>query len=121
MPYKVLVVDDERTVVQLIKFILEEKGYEVLTANNGREAFDCVRNIMPHLIIMDYKMPIMNGWDATKKIRSLPGFESIPILGLTGYASEENVIKGMEYGITEVVKKPFDIEKLLNLIQNHLT
>lgn len=120
MGNKVLVVDDEKSIVHTLKLLLEMEGYDVITAENGQEAVDITSEQLPDVIIMDFKMPVMNGWEATKVIRQIPGCETIPILGNTGYASEENVIQGMENGLTEIVRKPFNIEKLLSLVKDYL-
>lgn len=120
MGNKILVVDDERSIVQTLKLLLEMEGYDVSTASNGQEAVDRAQQLMPNLIIMDFKMPVLNGWEAAAQIKELPGCKKIPIIGNTGYASEENITQGLENGITEIVKKPFNIDKLLELVKVHI-
>ncbi|HAR63172.1 MAG TPA: two-component system response regulator [Candidatus Margulisbacteria bacterium] len=120
MKKKILVVDDEPSIVQTLKLLLEMEGYEVYTANNGQVGYEKAMEVLPNLVIIDFKMPILDGWEATKRMRQVPGLENIPILGNTAYASEENIIQGIESGITEVVRKPFNIEKLQNLVKRYL-
>jgi CheY-like chemotaxis protein len=117
---KILIVDDDSTIGKTLGHLLKYDGYEVFIANNGQDGYEKAKQLFPDLIIMDYKMPVMNGWEATRMIRQLIHCTSIPILGNTAYASEENVIEGMNAGLTEVVKKPFNVEKLQNLIKKHL-
>lgn len=119
MAKKILVIDDEPSIVQTLKLLLEMDGYEVHMAFNGKSGYEKALEIVPDLIIIDFKMPIMDGWQATKLMRQVPTLQNIPILGNTAYASEENIIEGMENGVSEIVRKPFNIEKLQSLVKRY--
>ena len=106
---RILVVDDEKALVKGIKFNLEMDGFEVVTAYDGEEAVEKVKEGGVDLIIMDLMMPKKNGLDACLEIRS---FSKLPIIMLTAKSEDNDKIIGFEYGADDYVTKPFNILEL---------
>jgi len=96
-------------------------GYEVITASDGAQAVQRARVDHPELIVMDMGLPILNGWQATHRIRSMPITRSIPIIALTAYAMKEDRVKCLAMGCNEYETKPVDFTRLLEKIRVLLT
>ncbi|OGS22372.1 MAG: hypothetical protein A2252_02180 [Elusimicrobia bacterium RIFOXYA2_FULL_39_19] len=119
--YKILVVDDDEYVRNMIVRYLQMKGYEVTSAVNGKEAVLKEEKIYPDLVILDVEMPEMNGFEACKIIREKRyGLNYVPIIFLSGSLTEGSVITGLELGADDFVKKPFEPLELLTRIKNLL-
>ncbi len=116
----ILLVEDEYFLAEAIKMRLEHSGYEVLTAENGLEAIELLLKRPVHLIIMDIMLPVMDGFEATKKIRAHDKLKNKPILFLTAKARPEDKEVAMAVGANEYVVKPFDADVLLSLIKKWL-
>lgn len=114
--YKILVVDDEINIVDMLKDYFEINDYHVLTAYNGEEAIERLK-LDPNIIILDINMPKINGLDVCKKIRE---YVSVPILFLTARVSEEDRIKGLMVGGDDYIIKPFSLEELGARVYAHL-
>ena len=106
---RILVVDDERSLVKGIKFNLENEGYKVDTGENGAEAIAAARTVEYDLIILDVMMPKVSGLEACMKIRE---FSTVPIILLTAASEDTDKIMGFEYGADDYVTKPFNILEL---------
>jgi len=106
---KILVVDDEQTLVKGIKFNLEMEGYQVETAYDGEEAVERARTGNFDLIILDVMMPKLSGFEACMRIRE---FSTVPIIMLTARSEDVDKIMGFEYGADDYVTKPFNIIEL---------
>jgi DNA-binding response OmpR family regulator len=106
----ILVVDDEPRYVRAIQFNLESSGYEVLVARQGETAVEMVADEKPDLVILDIKMPGMNGYEACRQIRT---FSQVPIIMLTALAEDADKVKGLDIGADDYVVKPFGAEELL--------
>lgn len=109
MAYRILVVDDERKLVDSIRVYLEDSGYEVLTAHNGREALFANRDAKPDLIVLDLMMPEMDGWEAARLIRKE---SEVPIIMLTARVEDMDKIIGLEMGADDYLTKPFNPREL---------
>jgi len=109
MGLKILVVDDERTLVKGIKFNLENDGYEVECAYDGEQGVEIARRGGIDLIILDLMMPKMDGFEACRRIRE---FSNVPIIMLTAKSEDTDKIIGFEYGADDYVTKPFNIMEL---------
>ncbi|NLY30732.1 MAG: response regulator transcription factor [Firmicutes bacterium] len=110
MPEKILVVDDEQSIVELIKFNLEKEDWQVVTAYDGDEALDVFRRENPDLVLLDIMLPIMDGWQVCKELRET---SSVPIIMLTAKGDEPDKIKGLEIGADDYVTKPFSPKELV--------
>jgi len=114
--HQVLVVDDEEDILNLIKTILNTKGYEIITAQSGQEALEKLKEKIPHLIILDILMPGMEGYEVCRRIRKNPIFKHIPIIILSAKGSVEEEIEGWRLGIDEYKVKPFNPEELVAIV-----
>jgi len=112
---KILVVDDEPTFVKLISQTLTHRGYEVLTAGDGQEALRLLFANKPDLVLLDVKMPKMDGWQTCSRIREL---SDVPIVMLTGkQKSEEDIVHGLDYGADDYLIKPVGSRELVARVQ----
>ncbi len=108
--YSVLVADDEANVRSLLKEILEEEDYNVTEVENGKMAVDAVLKKYPDCILLDVRMPVMDGMEAFQKIREIA--PDLPVIFLTAYGSSDIAIKAMKKGAYDYLTKPFDIDEL---------
>jgi len=117
---KILVVDDDRVIQQLIEVNLELEGYEVVKASNGEEALAMFASERPDLVILDVMMPKLNGKDVCRKLKSDPETAKTPIIFLSARAQEIDVEAGLELGADAYVTKPFDPSTLLDTVSSLL-
>lgn len=110
LPKKILVVDDEQKIVNVVKSYLEHSGYEVYTALNGNQAMAVFEKTEPALIILDLMLPDISGEEICKNIRKKSG---VPIIMLTARADEEDILKGLEIGADDYILKPFSPRQLV--------
>ena len=120
MNEKILVIDDDPSLVHLMTANLEEIGYTVISGYDGQMAINLAKTIKPHLIIMDVNMPITNGLKALEIIRLNPQSKSIPVILLSGETSDKVFPKVQETGRVLHIKKPVDLEELNSLIKQVL-
>ncbi len=121
MPYRILVVDDEPTLVRLMEFILAKQGHTMLVANNGEEALEKARGERPDLILLDIMMPRIDGYDVARTIRSDPEIRETPIIMLSAKAQDKDIEKGMEVGVNEYITKPFAPDYLVQVVNDYLS
>jgi DNA-binding response OmpR family regulator len=107
---RVLVVDDEPRYVRAVQVNLEASGYEVLTARDGPTAIDLVADEEPALVLLDVRMPDLDGCEVCRRIRR---FSAVPIIMLTALAADADKVKGLDVGADDYVTKPFSAEELL--------
>lgn len=118
MADRVLVVDDERIILELTSMILRSKGYEVLTADSGRLGLEIVERDAPSLVLLDYMMPGMDGMSALRQIRER--FPDTYVVMFTGKGSEEIAVELMKGGASDYILKPFNNQDLIERIENVL-
>ncbi len=111
---KILVVDDEKNICELIRLYLEKEGYEVLMAYNGKDAVALVKEKNPSLVLLDIMMPVLDGWEACRAIRE---FSNVPIIMLTAKGETFDKIMGLELGADDYVVKPFDTKEVVARIK----
>ncbi len=111
---KILIVDDEIRMLQLLKLCLEPYGYECITKTNGKDAINYIEEQEVSLVLLDIMMPKINGWETAKVIR---GFSKVPIIMLTARDQSADMIKGLGIGADDYITKPFEEEVLLARIQ----
>lgn len=107
---RVLLVDDDETLVRLLSFALDQGGFEVTVARNGAEAVSETAETQPDLVILDIMMPVMDGWEACARICEL---SDAPVVILSAKTTESDVVRGLELGADDYVKKPFSVQELL--------
>ncbi len=119
---KILVVEDNEDTREILLYRLKSMGnYEVLLASNGKEALEIATQSRPDLIIMDLKMPVMDGWEATKALRQTDWGKDLPVIALTAQAMERDEEKALNAGCNDYIAKPImdytvlkkKVEKLL--------
>jgi two-component system, OmpR family, response regulator VanR len=115
--YNILIVEDSPTQTKLLRLILEEHGYHVVSANNGIKALESVRSQKPHLIITDIVMPEMDGFALCKAVKQDPALKSIPVMLLTSLSDPQDVIKGLQAGADNFLTKPYEDTFLISRIQ----
>jgi len=118
---KVLVVDDDPVVRKSFDRVLTGKGYAVITAENGEEALAAIAKQRPDLILMDIQLPIMDGYEATRRIKADASLRSIPIIAVTSYALSGEGQKARVAGCDDYVPKPFSPRQLLAKIKQYLS
>ena len=111
---RILVVDDEPRYVRAIQVNLEASGYEVLAARDGQTAIELAADEEPDLIVLDIRMPGLDGFEACRRIRE---FSAVPIIMLTGLAKDADKVKGLQIGADDYVTKPFSADELLARVQ----
>jgi len=116
---KILIADDEPDILEIIRYNLQQEGYEVMTARNGDEALESARKHQPALIILDIMMPGKNGIEVCNRLRSQPAFKDTLIIFLTALGDETTEIKGLESGADDYLTKPIS-PKILNSKVNAL-
>ncbi|MFB8787405.1 MAG: response regulator [Potamolinea sp.] len=118
--YRLLVIEDRWENRELLLKMLSPLGFEVFEATNGQEGIEVWKSIEPHLILMDMRMPVMDGYEATKRIRDSVKGQSTVIIALTAFAFEERKAVMLEAGCDDFIAKPFREELLLEKIAEHL-
>jgi len=110
MPSTILVADDEKHIVQLIKLYLTNEGYQVETAADGQEALDKARRLRPDLVVLDLMMPRVDGWEVCRRLRKE---SNVPVIMLTARTEDVDKIVGLELGADDYVTKPFNPRELV--------
>jgi two-component system alkaline phosphatase synthesis response regulator PhoP len=120
MVQRILVVDDDKEVVRLMRGYLEQSGYEVLVAYNGETAMHIIRREQPDLILLDLMLPDRDGWDITRTLRSDGGLMTIPIIMLTARVDDTDKIVGLELGADDYVTKPYNPREVVARVRARL-
>ncbi len=119
MTKTLLIIDDESSIRWIIKVAFEQEDIRIIEASSGEEGVATALQLSPNLIIMDFKLPGINGWEATREIKKqLP---NVTIIGHTGYANDENKKQGFEAGCSEILNKPVDLEEWEEVISKYLS
>ena len=119
-PALILLVEDNENNSQTISTYLEYKGYRLITASNGKEAIEIINQTKPDLILMDVQMPVMDGLEATRQIRSNPKFTQIPIIALTALAMPGDRDRCFAAGMNDYLSKPIRMKQLVTMIDQNL-
>ena len=113
MNLRVLIVEDEKALAEILEYNFKKEGYAVDTASDGEIALDKIIFKAPDLVILDWMLPKLSGIELCKKVRSNKKIKNIPIIMLTARGEEEDRLKGLEMGADDYVTKPFSINELL--------
>lgn len=114
---RILLVEDHEMNRDMLTRRLKRKGYEVFIATDGFEGIDKARELNPDLILMDMSLPELDGWEATRRIKSSKDTAHIPIMGLSAHAMSGDRQKGMAAGCDDYDTKPVDFKRLLSKIE----
>jgi len=117
---RILIVDDDKEVVRLMRAYLEQAGYEVLVAYNGESALHSLRREQPDLVLLDLMLPDRNGWDITRILRNDPLLKATPIIMLTARVTDTDKILGLELGADDYVTKPYNPREVVARVRARL-
>lgn len=113
---KILVVDDESDIVEMLSYNLEKEGYEVKTASDGKKAIEVAKKFIPDLILMDIMMPVMDGVEACRQLREMPEMNETYIIFLTARAEEYSEVAAFDVGADDYINKPIKPRALMSRI-----
>jgi two-component system cell cycle response regulator DivK len=113
---KILVVEDNEINRDMVVRRLQRRGFTMVTAVDGQQGVDMTRSEKPDLILMDMSLPVLDGWEATRQIKSDPDIKHIPIIGLTAHAMVGDRENALKAGCDDYATKPVEFEKLVELI-----
>ena len=116
MPRILLVEDNEANRDSLSRH-LQRRGYEVLTAADGEQGLDRARSAGPDLILMDMSLPVLDGWEATRRLKADPQTRAIPVLALTAHAMADDRQKALDAGCDDYDTKPIDTDRLMGKVR----
>ena len=114
----ILIIDDDSAVRSSLSFMLKRAGYEAQVVPGPREAIEVVRTVAPDLILMDIRMPVMDGIQATEKIRTIS--LTVPIIAVTAYAFYTEQQQAIQAGCNAVISKPYSLERLRETIESYI-
>lgn len=117
---KVLVVDDDRVIQQLLEVNLELEGYEVLTAGDGEQALVRVKEFSPDVVILDIMMPKLDGIEVCRRLKADPSTADLPVIFLSAKAQDLDRRRGYELGVAAYLTKPFDPQELIETVERVL-
>lgn len=120
MRKRILVVEDTEDNLQILRDLLSNAGFEVVEAHDGQEAISATEAYRPDLILMDIQLPVLNGYEAIRRIKSDQSFHSIPIIAVTSYALSGDREKAQAAGCDGYVAKPFSPRQLLATVRDLL-
>ena len=113
---KILVIDDEPEITEIIDMFLSEQGFKVFVENDPYKAVETAKNINPDLILLDIMMPGVDGYDICKSLKNTPDYASIPVIFLTGKERDDDMGRSFKAGGDMFIKKPFSCERLLEIV-----
>ena len=114
---KILLVEDNEMNRDMLSRRLQRKGYEVVTAVDGKDGVARALAEAPALILMDMSLPVLDGWEATRQLRASPGTRSIPVIALTAHAMSGDREKALQAGCDDFDTKPVELDRLLEKIE----
>jgi CheY-like chemotaxis protein len=114
---KILIVEDNEMNRDMLSRRLARQGFEIALATDGKQGVEMAAKEMPDLILMDMSLPVMNGWEATEKVKSNPATRDIPVIALTAHAMSEDRDKCIAAGCNDFDTKPVDLPRLLEKIK----
>ena len=118
----ILIVEDEFDNREIMRTVVEDLlGYSVLTASDGAAALEAIAEHQPDLILMDLMMPVLDGFEAIKHIKSTPRTANIPVLAVSALSRPNDRERALEHGASAYVCKPFDIEELTSMIERYVS
>ncbi len=120
MTKKILIVDDEPNIVNALEYLLQQRGYEVLLAQDGEAALKQVEEHLPHLVLLDVMMPLKSGYEVCQRMRERADWQDIKIIILSAKGREAEVNKGLSLGADFYVTKPFSNQDLVARIDELL-
>lgn len=117
---RLLLVEDNKANRRMVKRKLNGEGFDVVEAGNGEAALERARSEKPDLVLMDLSLPRMDGWEATRKLKSEEGTADIPVVALTAHAMDGDRDSALQAGCDEYLSKPIDFDRLFTVVDNIL-
>ncbi|HEY0092413.1 MAG TPA: response regulator transcription factor [Flavobacterium sp.] len=117
---RILLVDDDKDILELVEYNLSQEGYQIITATDGREAIEMAKKTLPHLIIMDVMMPEMDGMEACEIIRNTPELSNVIITFLSARSEDYSVVAGFNAGADDYISKPIKPKLLVTKVKGLL-
>ncbi len=117
---KVMIVDDDPSIVVALEFLMEQNGYEVQVARSGEEAIESIPKFQPHLILLDIMLPGIDGYEVCEILRLKPEWRDIRVVFLTAKGSEEDIARGLVLGADAYIVKPFTNQKVVETVNGLL-
>lgn len=117
MPKKILVVDDEVDILKVVTFRLRKSGYEILTAVDGREGLELIRNERPDLILLDLRLPVIDGYEVCRQVKADEELKNIPVILLTASSAAKIIERTKEFKADDYIIKPFNPTELLEKVK----
>jgi CheY-like chemotaxis protein len=114
---RILIVDDDESIRQIVHMCLSDEGYQVVEASNGQAALALVENFQPSLILLDLRMPVMDGWEFARRYHALPG-PHVPIVAFVAALNAEQECADLP--TAGILNKPFDLDELLQAVRTQL-
>ena len=118
---KILLVEDNEFNRDMLSRRLQRKGFEIIIAEDGRAALQLARSDYPDIILMDMDLPVLDGWEATRILKSDPATRSIPVVALTAYAMQSDYDRALAAGCDDFATKPIELSALLEKIERALS
>lgn len=120
---KILVVDDAPFILNIIKYNLEKEGFEIVTAENGKDGLKKALEELPDIVLTDIMMPVMSGYEMIQVLRKSPKTKDLPIAILTAHKSRSDLKKALNFGISDYITKPFSpkvlVERVHKILDKH--
>jgi two-component system, OmpR family, alkaline phosphatase synthesis response regulator PhoP len=120
MPIKILIVDDEPSIIVPVQFLMEQNGYDVMVAFSGEEAIEIIAENKIDLILLDIMLPVIDGFEVCQRVRENPQWSKIKIILLTALGSDANVEKGLALGADAYITKPFSNIEIVDKVKELL-
>jgi two-component system, OmpR family, alkaline phosphatase synthesis response regulator PhoP len=114
--YKIVIVDDEQDILEFVSYNLRKEGFQIYTASNGKKGIELVKEVKPHLVILDVMMPEMDGIETCERIRAIPDMKNMMIAFLTARSEDYSQIAGFEAGGDDYISKPIKPKVLVSRI-----
>lgn len=120
MTRRILIAEDEPSIVLSLEFLLSEAGHEVFTATTGADALKLAQERKPDLIVLDVMLPVVNGFEVCRTLRADPDFRGTRILMLTARGREQEVARGLALGANAYITKPFGTREFMKVVEDLL-
>jgi CheY-like chemotaxis protein len=117
---KILIVDDDRALLTLMRHMIQQAGWEAITAQGGQQALDLANLHLPDLILLDLMMPDMDGYEVTRRLRADPRFANTPIIAFTAISGGPGHLKALDAGVTAIITKPIGPAELVRRLKPYL-
>ncbi len=120
MPARILVIEDNLDNYDLVRFLLEQEGYSVLGAYDGRQGLEMARELLPDMVLLDLSLPEISGWELAAQLKADPATAAITILAITGHTLPGDRQRALDAGCDGYISKPLDIPEFLQTVAAHL-